>query len=81
MEKRKENETRFKELSTLLLSREILKNPKEYAAISKEYKKLEQIIQKYKKHDRILKEINETKDLLQNADEEMKEIAELELED
>lgn len=81
MEKRKENETRFKELSTLLLSREILKNPKEYAAISKEYKKLEQIIQEHKKHDRILKEINETKDILQNADEEMKEIAELELED
>jgi len=81
LEKRKENETRFKELSTLLLSREILKNPKEYAAISKEYKKLEQIIQKHKKHDRILKEINETKDILQNADEEMKEIAELELED
>jgi len=81
LEKRKENETRFKELSTLLLSREILKNPKEYAAISKEYKKLEQIIQEHKKHDRILKEINETKDILQNADEEMKEIAELELED
>ena len=81
MEKRKENETRFKELSTLLLSREILKNPKEYAAISKEYKKLEQIIQKYKKHDRILKEINETKELFHGADEEMKEIAELELED
>ena len=81
MEKRKENETRFKELSTLLLSGEILKNPKEYAAISKEYKKLEQIIQEHKKHDRILKEINETKDILQNADEEMKEIAELELED
>lgn len=81
MEKRKENETRFKELSTLLLSREILKNPKEYAAISKEYKKLEQIIQKYKKHDRILKEISETKELLHGADEEMKEIAELELED
>lgn len=81
MEKRKENETRFKELSTLLLSGEILKNPKEYAAISKEYKKLEQIIQKHKKHDRILKEISETKELLQNADEEMKEIAELELED
>lgn len=81
MEKRKENETRFKELSTLLLSREILKNPKEYAAISKEYKKLEQIIQEHKKHDRILKEINETKDILQNADKEMKEIAELELED
>lgn len=81
MEKRKENETRFKELSTLLLSREILKNPKEYAAISKEYKKLEQIIQKHKKHDRILKEINETKELLHGTDEEMKEIAELELED
>lgn len=80
MEKRKKNETRFKELSKLLLSREILKNPKEYAAISKEYKKLEQIIQKHKKHDRILKEINETKELLHGVDEEMKEIAELELE-
>lgn len=79
--KREENETRFKELSALLSSKEILKNPREYATISKEYKKLEKLIQKYQRHDRILREISETKELLQSTEGEMKEIAELELED
>lgn len=81
MKNRQERETRFKELSTLLLSSEVLKNPKEYASISKEYKKLEQIIQKYEEQDRILEEINEVKQMLNSNDEEMKEIAKLEFKD
>ena len=79
MKERIEKEKKLKELSKLLLSSDILKNPKEYAAISKEYKKLEQIIQRYKEQDKLLKEINEVREMLESDDKELKEIADVEL--
>ena len=79
MKERIEKEKKLKELSKLLLSPDILKNPKEYAAISKEYKKLEQIIQRYKEQDKLLKEINEVREMLESDDKELKEIADVEL--
>jgi len=81
VQKRQQEESRFKELSTLLSDSEILKNPKEYAELSKEYKKLEQIIQNYKEQDKILKEINEVKYMLDSGDGELKEVAATELKD
>ena len=80
MEARKEKEIRLKELSKLLLSAEVVKNPKEYATLSREYKKLEQIIQKYQEHDRLLKEISEVKEMLEGNDRELREMATVELE-
>ncbi len=80
MKNRQEKEMRLKELGALLLSSEVLKNPKEYATISKEYKKLQQIIQKYEDYDKILKEINDAKEMLEGTDEQMKEVAAHELE-
>lgn len=79
MKERTENEIRFKELSELLLSSDVTKNSKEYAMLSKEYKKLEHIIQRYKEHDRLSKEIVEVKEMLKSADEELKEVAVAEL--
>ena len=79
MKERIEKEKKLKELSELLLSSDTLKNPKEYAAISKEYKKLEQIIQRYKEQDKLLKEINEVREMLESDDKELKEIADVEL--
>ncbi len=81
MQKRQQEESRFKELSTLLADSEILKNPKEYAVLSKEYKKLKQIIQKYQEQDKILKEISDVKHLLESGDGELKEVAATELKD
>jgi peptide chain release factor 1 len=78
LRKRKEEELRFKELSSMLTRADIVKNPKEYAALSKEYKRLEKIIQKYQEKDKILTEINEVKQMFNSDDEELKEIAELE---
>jgi len=79
LETRSREETRLKELSALLLSPEVLKNPKEYAAISKEYKKIEQILQRYEKRDKIRKEIEDAKELLSTGDEQIKEVATHEL--
>ena len=79
METRNKEEARLKELNALLLSPEVLKNPKEYATISKEYKKIEQILQKYDERDKIRKEIQDTKELLSTSDEQMREVATHEL--
>jgi peptide chain release factor 1 len=68
-------ENRLKELNNLLLSPDILKNPQEYASISKEYKKLEQIVQKYKERDRIQREIVDAQEILESSDAQMKEVA------
>jgi peptide chain release factor 1 len=76
---RNKDEARLKELSALLTSPEVLKNPKEYATISKEYKKLEQVILKYEESDRIRKEIDDAKELMRTSDEQMQEMAEVEL--
>lgn len=75
MEDRKEIEARYRELGTLLLSSELLKNPKEYATKSKEYKKLQQILQRYEELDRITKEIDDAQEILKGNDEELKNLA------
>jgi peptide chain release factor 1 len=77
---RTEHEARLKELNTLLVSPDVLKNQKRYAQLTKEYKKLELIIQKYSEFDRLSHEINEVRNILKANDEEMKEVAEAELE-
>lgn len=81
MEKRREKEARLKQLSKLILSPEIVKNSREYASISKEYKKLGQIISKFQEQDQILKEINDAREILKSDDEEMRDIAIHELKD
>lgn len=79
MYKRKEDEERLHELSTMLASSEVLKNPKEFASLSREYKKLEQIVLKYQEQDRLNKEINDAKQIIEGDDKELKEIAVAEL--
>jgi peptide chain release factor 1 len=75
LKNRKEHETQLKEIGTLLASPDVLKNPKKYASLSKQYKKLEQIVQLYHKHDQMLKEIDEAREILHSDDEQLKEVA------
>ena len=81
MKNRREQELRLKELNDLLVSQEVLNDRKKYADISREYKKLEQLIKKYHSFDKTVKEINDAKDILNSNDEEMKEMAQLEIND
>lgn len=79
MKNRREQELRLKELNNLLVSQEVINDRKKYADISREYKKLEQLIDKYRVFDKTAKEISEAKDILAGNDEEMKEVAQLEI--
>lgn len=79
MNNRIEKENRLKELNDLLTSPDIMKNQKEYARLSKEYKKIEQLLAKYDERDRLEKEINGLAEMMQGNDPEIKEMAETEL--
>uniref|UniRef100_A0A7V0Z4A5 Peptide chain release factor 1 n=1 Tax=candidate division WOR-3 bacterium TaxID=2052148 RepID=A0A7V0Z4A5_UNCW3 len=76
---RKEKEAELKKLQDLLSSGEVLKNPKEYANISKQYKKIQQLLQKYEEHEKITKEIKDIEELLKSDNPELRELAETEL--
>jgi peptide chain release factor 1 len=78
---RKQEENRLKELSTLLANPDTVRNPKEYAELSKEYKKLDQLIQLYDEHDRISREIPDVHDMAESGEEGLKEMAVEELDD
>ena len=79
MDDRREKEIRLKELSDILVDPEILKNQKRYAAVSKEYKMLQEILKKYDAFDRLTREINEAREIMRTGDSEMRELAELEV--
>lgn len=81
MDDRREKEARLKELSDLLLGQEILKNPKRYAAVSKEFKTLQELLRKYDAYDRLAKELNEAREIMRTGDGEMRELAEIEIAD
>ncbi len=62
-----------------LASAEAIKDPKNYAKLSREYKKLEQLVQAFKEQDRILKEIEGANEMLGSSDPELREIADKEI--
>ncbi|MEO0128744.1 MAG: peptide chain release factor 1 [candidate division WOR-3 bacterium] len=76
---RKEKEAELKKLQDLLSSGEVLKNPKEYANISKQYKKIQQLLLKYQEYEKTTKEIGEIEEMLKSDNTELRELAELEL--
>jgi peptide chain release factor 1 len=65
----------------MLASTEVLKDPKNYANLSREYKKLEQIVGKYQEYDKILREIGGVDEVLaSDDDQELRAVAEHERE-
>jgi peptide chain release factor 1 len=73
---------RFIEVGELLTQQEILSDMKKYVKLNKEYKELQPIIEAYERYKLTLTNIQSTKDLLgTEKDEEMREMAKLELEE
>jgi peptide chain release factor 1 len=73
---------RFIEVGELLTQQEILSDMKKYVKLNKEYKELQPIIEEYERYKLCLSNITSTKELLAvEKDEEMREMAKLELEE
>ena len=70
---------RFDEVSELLVQPDVMSDMKRYIQLNKEYKDLEPIISAYKQYKNILSNIHSSKEMLK--DEEMREMAKLELDE
>ncbi len=70
---------RFDEVSQLIVDPEIISDMKQYIQLNKEYKDLQPIIEAYKAYRNILSNIDTAREMLK--DEEMKEMAKMELDE
>src|ERR1044072_9428061 len=72
---------RFEELTQELSSPELLSNPSAYAKAAKQHRRIEEVVQKYQAWKGLKAAITDTRELMDSADdEEMREMARLELE-
>ncbi len=76
---RKRLELELEKLGNLLGSDKILKNPNEYARVSREFKKTQEILKKYEAYERILREIRDAEEILKQPNLELRELAQSEL--
>jgi len=73
---------RFDEVAKLITEPEIVSDMKKYIKLNKEYKSLEPIIEAYNEYKNLLSNIDSAKEILSTEkDEELKEMAKLELEE
>ena len=70
---------RFEQVGIALTNPEIINNQKEYGAYSKEYKSLEKIVVPYESYKRVLSEYDFAKESLNGSDDEMRELAKMEM--
>src|SRR5262252_8407738 len=74
-------ETRYEELTNELSSPELLSNPSAYAKAAKQHRGLGEIVEKYRALKTFKEELAGAQELASNAeDEEMRELARLEIE-
>ena len=70
---------RFEQIGVALTNPEIINNQKEYGRLSKEYKSLEKVVNPYEEYKRVLNDFDFAKASLNDSDEDMKELAKMEL--
>jgi peptide chain release factor 1 len=75
-------ESRYEQLSNLMMDPEVAKDPITYRKIAKEKRSLEETISKYREYKQVLKTIQEDEKVLKEEnDPELRELAELELQE
>jgi peptide chain release factor 1 len=70
---------RFDQVGIALTNPEIINKQQEFGKLSKEYRDLEKIVQPYNEYRRVLNDIDYTKEALGGNDEELRELAKMEL--
>jgi len=78
-EKLKTIESKYEELTKLLMDPEVLSNPAELLKYSKEQAELQPLVEKIREYIRLLSDIEETKELLKGGDGDLRELAQAEL--
>jgi peptide chain release factor 1 len=77
-ESRRGIELRLDELRKTMACAEVLKDPKNYANLSREYKKLEALVRKFREYDKVEREMAGVKELMLGPDPELRDVAEKE---
>ncbi len=72
---------RYIELNDLLVSDEVISNPKEMGKLAKEQASLQQAVDAYNKYLSLTSNIEQANEMLKENDEELKEMAKMELEE
>jgi peptide chain release factor 1 len=72
---------RFDQVGIALTNPEIINDQKQFGAYSKEYRSLEKIVQPYEAYVRVLADYSFAKESQNSSDEEMRELAKMELPD
>jgi len=75
-----ELERRFEELESLLADPEVLANQTEFRRLSKEHSGLAELVAAFREYKKVLADIADNQELLKEPDQEMREMAEAELE-
>jgi peptide chain release factor 1 len=70
---------RFEQVGIALTNPEIINNQKEFGNYSKEYRQLERIVMPYEQYRKVISEYEFAKDAQNGSDEEMRELAKMEL--
>ena len=70
---------RFEQVGMALTNPEIIGNQKEFQRLSKEYRSLEKIVQPFDEYKNVLSNYEFSKDVLNGSDEDMRELAKMEL--
>lgn len=70
---------RFEQVGVALTNPEIINNQKEFGAYSKEYRSLEKIVKPYEEYKKVLADYDFAKEAQNGTDEEMRELAKMEL--
>ena len=70
---------RFDQVGIALTNPEIINNQKEFGAYSKDYRSLEKIMQPYEAYKKVLADYDFAREAQQSSDEDMKELAKMEL--
>jgi peptide chain release factor 1 len=74
-------EARFTDIGVALTNPEVVSDNKKFSALSKEYRSLERIVQAKKQYSQVLDNIEFGKEALNGSDEELRELAKMELPD
>ncbi|MFO7171921.1 MAG: peptide chain release factor 1 [Bacillota bacterium] len=80
LEKLEGVEARFAELEARLADPALIQNPKEYQKAAREHRRLGEIVEVFREYRKVLADLEGARQLLDEADEEMKELAKEELE-